>query len=125
MSGASREAPDGPGACLAPLLTAFARGDRHGAARSLLDVAAPRLAARLGDEHHLAHVLSNAAWAPLVGHRRAAIGPEERIGDAARMRIEVETEAGDHVAYLASARHDGSTGAWRLTGLVREELASG
>lgn len=106
------------------MLSAFARGDRHEAARALLDVAAPRLATRLGDEDHLAHVLDNPAWAPLVGHRSADVGPEERIGDAARLRIEVRTERGDRAAYLASARQDVG-GAWRLTGLVREELASG
>jgi hypothetical protein len=105
------------------VLSAFARGDRREAARALLDVAAPRLAARLGDEKHLAHVLGNAAWAPLVGHRSADVGPEDRIGDAARLRVEVRTEHGASVAYLASARRD-ADGVWRFTGLVREELAS-
>jgi hypothetical protein len=109
---------------LAPVLSAFARGDLRAAARALLDVAAPRLAARLGDEDHLAHVLGNPAWAPLVGHRSAEVGPEERIGDAARLRIEVRSARGEPAAYLASARRDAG-GAWQVTGLVREELASG
>jgi hypothetical protein len=122
--------PDGPDAAaltarLDALLAAFAHGERAVAARALLEVAAPRLASRLGDEDHLAHVLANPAWAPLVGHRSARLGPVERIGDAARTRIEVDAADGTRAAYLASARRDAAADAWRLTGLVREELASG
>jgi hypothetical protein len=123
-------ATDGPDtaaltARLEALLAAFADGDRAVAATALLEVAAPRLAFRLGDEDHLAHVLANPAWAPLVGHRSARLGPVERLGDAARVRIVADAADGTRAAYLASARRDAAGDGWRLTGLVREELAAG
>jgi hypothetical protein len=107
------------------VLAAFASGDRAAAARALLAIAAPRLASRLGDEDHLAHVLANPAWSPLLGHRSARRERVERIGDAARVRIVVDAADGTRAGYLASARRDVSEDAWRLTGLVREELTAG
>lgn len=112
-------------ACLTPVLDAFASGDAHHAATALLAAADPRLASKLGGVDHLVHLLANPAWAPLRGHRGAFVGASERIGATARTTVRVETSDGTWVAYLASLRRveDERGEAWRITGLVREELS--
>ena len=116
-----------PTGSLTRLLTAFQGGEAREAAEALLGLAAPRLTGKLGGAAHLTHLFANPAWAPLLGHRSARVAGLERIGDAARARIEVEAADGVRVAYLASLRRepdDVVDPAWRLTGLVREELAA-
>lgn len=116
----------GPTVPLTRLLTAFQGGEAHAAADALMRVAAPRLTGKLRGATHLTHLFANPAWAPLLGHRSARVGDLERIGHAARARIEVEAADGARVAYLASltrAPDDAADPVWRLTGLVREELA--
>lgn len=111
---------------LTRLLTSFRAGAARPAADALLRVADPRMTAKLGGTEHLTHLLQNPAWAPLLGHRAARVAGLERIGDAARARIEVEAADGTRMAYLASLRRaadDAGDRPWRLTGLVREELA--
>lgn len=116
----------GPAAVLTRLLASFRGGEARPAADALLRVASSRLAGKLGGSAHLTHLFANPAWAPLLGHRSARVDGLDRIGDAARARIEVEAADGARVAYLASLRRvpgDAVEPAWRLTGLVREELA--
>jgi hypothetical protein len=120
---ADERGPTGP---LTRLLTAFQGGEARAAADVLLRVADPKMTGKVGGAAHLAHLFTNPAWAPLLGHRSARVGGVERIGDAARARIEVEAADGARVAYLASLRRAPEAEAdvaWRLTGLVREELA--
>jgi len=125
-----------PGELLASLLRRFAEADDpHAPATALLSVAAPRFASRAGDAEHLAHLFGNAAWAPLLGHAAAEIGELEVLDDAARATLHVRAADGTTVSYLASLRrnalpdarhHDSGAGAgavWRVTGLVRSELA--
>lgn len=115
-----------PTELLTRLLARFRAGEARPAADALLRVADPRMTGKLGGVDHLTHLFANAAWAPLLGHRAARVGGLERIGDAARARVEVEAADGARVAYLASLRRapgDAADRAWRLTGLVREELA--
>ncbi len=112
-----------PTALVRRLLAAFEQGDAGRAAAALLRVADASMAGRLGGEAHLVHVLGNPAWAPLLGHRASRLGPVQRIDRAARVRLEVDTPSGARVGYLASLRRTEPDGPWRLTGLVREELA--
>lgn len=123
---ADRTAARDPAETLRRLLATFEDGEARPAAEALLRVAAPRLAGKLGGAAHLTHLFTNPAWAPLLGHRAARLGALERIHDAARARIEVEAADGTRVVFLASLRRapdDAADPAWRLTGLVREELA--
>lgn len=125
-----------PRELLEALLSRFARAsDPLDPARALLSVATPRFASRAGDVTHLAHLFGNAAWAPLMGHAAARIGEVQVLDDAARARITVRAADDTTVSYLASLRRDdpgddqgddqgASAGAaWRVTGLVRSELA--
>jgi len=135
-----------PGELLASLLRRFAEADDpHAPATALLSVAAPRFASRAGDAEHLAHLFGNAAWAPLLGHAAAEIGEVEVLDDAARATVRVRAADGTTVSYLAPLRRgvpagppgdgpgdgsapdgsatDGSAAVWRVTGLVRSELA--
>ena len=145
--------PDGdPRALLEALLLRFAQAsDPREPATALLSVAAPRFASRAGDAEHLAHLFGNAAWAPLLGHAAAETGEVEVLDDAARATVRVRAADGTTVSYLASLRRgvpagppgdgsapdgsatdgsaadgsvaDGSAAVWRVTGLVRSELA--
>lgn len=131
--------PDGdPRALLDALLASFAGADGpHEPARALLSVASPRFASRVGDATHLAHLFGNAAWAPLLGHAAAEACEIAILGDAARATLRVRAADGTTVSYLASLRREelredacddareGEDGGpcWRLTGLVRSELA--
>ena len=144
--------PDGdPRALLEALLLRFAQAsDPREPATALLSVAAPRFASRAGDAEHLAHLFGNAAWAPLLGHASAEIRELEVLDDAARATVRVRAADGTTVSYLASLRRgvpagprrgdpgdgsapdgsatdgsaaDGSVAVWRVTGLVRSELA--
>ena len=125
-----------PRELLEALLRRFAEADDpHAPATVLLSVATPRFASRAGDAEHLAHLFGNAAWAPLLGHAAAEIGELEVLDDAARATLHVRAADGATVSYLASLRRDaldearrdgygaGAGAAWRVTGLVRSELA--
>lgn len=96
--------------------------DAATAAEALAAVAAPRFLGRVGGERHLARLLDvHPAYVPLVGHAGVAFDACERIDDAARLGFAVRDAAGDAAPYLLSMvrREDG----WRVTGLVRRELA--
>lgn len=125
-----------PRKLLEALLTRFAdASDPRDPARALLAVASPRFASRAGDATHLAHLFGNAAWAPLIGHASAQIGEVAVLDDAARVTIVVRAADGTTASYLASLRRDeaaeaerddqadGAGDVWRVTGLVRSELA--
>ncbi len=125
-----------PRELLQALLTRFRdASDPRDPARALLAVASSRFASRAGDATHLAHLFGNAAWAPLLGHASAEVGEIEVLDDAARATILVRAADGATVSYLASLRRDepaearrddqadGGGAVWRVTGLVRSELA--
>lgn len=106
--------------------------DASEAAASVLDRASDAFAAEAGPHEHLAYLLTNAAYAPLVAHARAEVDSLDRIGDAARVAFTVHGRDGTVAAYLLSLvtraperAAGGSAGvlepSWRITGLVRRE----
>lgn len=89
-------------------------------------MATARFLGRVGGADHLARLLANPAYGPLVGHRDARLRPAGRIDDAARVAFSVRARDGVRAEYLLSMvlRPAGMEGraSWRLTGLVRREL---
>lgn len=113
-----------PEALLARLLEPLAAGDVERAAAKLHAAATPRFRSRVGSPADLARHLRNPLNAPLLGHAEAVPGEPERIADAARQRVAVVTPEGERAAYLLSSKRD-EDGNWRVSGLVREEVALG
>ncbi len=114
----------GPDALLAELLAALRSGNGPGAA-ALWAALTPRAREPLGDVEGARRVLGNELLGPLVGHERADVAPWEHRGDAARTHVRVVGPAGGPGAlYLVSARCD-ADGAWRMTGLRRDDLPWG
>jgi hypothetical protein len=115
--------PD-PRALLQEVLAAF-----HGAhdpgvpAARLWEVATPRFRSRLRGPEHLTDLLGNPAWAPLLGHARAEVETLDAIEGAARATLRIEARDGTVVRYLASLARDAEGTTWRISGLVRAELA--
>lgn len=117
---------------LATLLAAFRSND--GAddppdpsvpAARLWEASTARFRSKLGGPGHLADLFGNPAWAPLLGHRSATVDDVRVIEDAARAEVLVHAHDGAAVRYLASLvrTSDPADPAWRLSGLVRAELA--
>ena len=100
-------------------------------AERLWTEAAPRFRSRLGGPEHLAHLFGNPAWAPLMGHASAEIEAWDELDGAARATVRVVASDGAVVRYVASLSRprgggDGSQSSesdWRISGLVRAELA--
>ena len=114
----------GPDALLAQLLAALRSGSGPGAA-ALWAALTPRARGPLGDVEGARRALGNELLGPLVGHERADVAPWEHRGDAARTHVRVVGPAGGPGGlYLVSARRD-ADGAWRLTGLRRDDLPWG
>ncbi len=115
--------PD-PQALLQEVLAAFHRArDPDAPAARLWQVATPRFRSRLGGPEHLADLFGNPAWAPLLGHASAEIEDFDAIEGAARATLRVEARDGTVVRYLASLARDADGTTWRISGLVRAELA--
>jgi hypothetical protein len=113
-----------PRALLDAVLAAFRDGDDPATpAARLWDVATPRFRSRLRGPEHLADLFANPAWAPLLGHRSADVESFDAIDGAARAALRVEARDGTVVRYLASLARDADGGSWRVSGLVRAELA--
>ena len=119
-----------PGAMLAALLAAL-RSGRDAGAGALWSALTPRARGPLGDVDGARRALGNELLAPLVAHTSAAVEPWELRGDIARTHLRVVGDSArapagqDTVAlYLVSARRD-AAGAWRLTGLRRDDLPWG
>lgn len=124
-------------AFLAELLAPFGEVDeaagsavRAAPATALWDVATPRFRSKLGGPEHLADLLGNPAWGPLVGHRSVDIAGVHVIDDAARAEATVTAGDGTTVRYLvslvrspATGDGEGGTPTWRVSGLVRAELS--
>jgi hypothetical protein len=117
------EASSGPERLLADVLTALRNGPDDGAA-ALWSALAPRARAPLGDPANARRALANELLAPLVGHARADVEAWDRLGDAARTRVAVSGGPGGTATYLVSARRGGD-GAWRISGLRRDDLPWG
>ena len=94
-------------------------------AARLWEASTPRFRSKLGGPGHLADLFGNPAWAPLLGHRAATVDDVRVIEDAARAEVLVQPHDGAEVRYLASLvrSSDPADRAWRLSGLVRAELA--
>jgi len=108
-------------ALLAQLLAALRSGREPGAA-ALWAALTPRAREPLGNVEGARRALANELLGPLVGHERADVAPWEHRGDAARTHVRVvEPAGGPGALYLVSARRD-ADGAWRLTGLRRDDL---
>jgi len=112
------------------LLAALTSGRDAGAA-ALWAALTPRARGPLGDVAGARRALGNELLAPLVAHTSADADPWELRGDVARTHLRVvgdpAREASDHATtalYLVSARRD-ADGAWRLTGLRRDDLPWG
>ena len=119
-----RTSADDPAAMLGYLLAALRSGRDAGAA-ALWAALTPRAREPLGDVEGARRALGNELLGPLVGHERADVAPWEHRGDAARTHVRVVGPAGGPGAlYLVSARCD-ADGAWRLTGLRRDDLPWG
>jgi hypothetical protein len=115
---------DGAAALLDRLLIALRSGSEAGAA-TLWAALTARARGPLGDVEGAHRALRNELLGPLVGHERADVAPWEHRGDAARTHVRVVGAAGGPVAlYLVSARRE-ADGAWRLTGLRRDDLPWG
>jgi hypothetical protein len=109
-----------PERLLAELLTAFV--DPAGAAAALYPLLAPRMRASIGTQTDLERTLANTLFAPLVGGD-GEIGEIEVLGGAARVRVAVDDGSARGAPYLFSLAREGAdrSGAWRITGLVRED----
>jgi len=113
-----------PEALLQEVLAAFHRARDPGApAARLWEVATPRFRSRLRGPEHLADLFGNPAWAPLLGHERAEVESIDAIEGAARATLRVAGRDGTAVRYLASLARDADGTTWRISGLVRAELA--
>jgi len=112
--------PAGPEALWAGVLAALRQGVEPGGA-ALWDALTPRARAPLGEPEAARRALRQGVLAPLVGHERAATAPWARRGDAARAQVEVDGGAAGPALFTVSARLGGD-GAWRLSGLRREDL---
>lgn len=104
------------------LLDVFAAAsDTNAPAEALFGVASGRFAGSLGSVEHLADVLRNPVWAPLLRHAASSLHTSERLGDAVRIHVDVVPSDGAHVtSYLVSLRVVTIENAarWRVTGLV-------
>jgi hypothetical protein len=118
----SGDAP-GPEPLLVDVLTALRTGPEAGAA-ALWSALTPRARAPLGDPAGTKRALGNELLAPLVGHALAEVEAWDRRADVARTRVTVSGGPGGAAAYLVSARY-GDDGAWRLSGLRRDDLPWG
>ncbi|MEX2500838.1 MAG: hypothetical protein WD336_00565 [Trueperaceae bacterium] len=115
--------PDGPSTPIVAVLNATAATrDPDGAAALLASWSTDRLIIRAGGVRHLARALSNPALGPLLGHAGYRVASLERIGGAARVRVEVRTWDDGVATFLASTRW--TERGWRLTGLAREEAGA-
>ena len=113
-----------PQALLQDVLVTFRAGsDPAAPAARLWEVATPRFRSRLGGPEHLADLFGNPAWAPLLGHASAEVEGFDAIEGAARATLRVEARDGTVVRYLASLARDADGTTWRISGLVRSELA--
>ena len=110
----------GPEPLLEGVLAALRTGPDAGAA-ALWSALTPRARAPLGDPATARRTLANELLAPLVEHARAEVAAWDRRDDVARTRIAVSGGPGGTAAYLISARR-GHDGAWRLSGLRRDDL---
>jgi hypothetical protein len=110
----------GPEPLLEGVLAALRTGQDAGAA-ALWSALTPRARAPLGDPAGARRTLANELLAPLVGHTRAEVEAWDRRDDVARARIAVSGGPGGTGSYLISARR-GDDGAWRLSGLRRDDL---
>jgi hypothetical protein len=116
-------AATGPEPLLAALLMALRTSVDAGAA-ALWSALTPRARAPLGDPAGTRRALANEWLAPLVGHERAELEAWDRRGDVARTRVTVSGGPGGPATFLVSARR-GDDGAWRLSGLRRDDLPWG
>jgi len=111
-----------PEALAEAVLAAFGETrDPAGPASVLFGVASGRFAGSLGSPEHLADVLTNPVWRPLLGHAACAFQAFERLGDAVRVQVDVTPHEGVGVtSYLLSMRAMETEGVsrWRVTGLV-------
>lgn len=111
-------------ALLEELLEVFRAGETpEPPAAFLWQAATPRFRARLGGPDHLAQLFVNPAWAPLLGHASSDVEAFETIEGAARATLRIDPEDGATVRYLASLARDADGATWRISGLVRAELA--
>jgi hypothetical protein len=101
------------------LLAAMRRGREEGGS-VLYTLMTERARAPLADPVGAARALGNELLAPLVGHLAHEREPWEWLPGVARTRFRVTGEAGP-ATYLISAREQ-ADGAWRITGLRRDDL---
>jgi hypothetical protein len=108
-------------AVVAAFLAACGRSPERAAA-VLWAFAGERLRRSAGDPSHLARLLANDLFRPLLEHAEVAFEPLERIEHAARQVVEVEADDGQRVRFLfalSRARHGEFEGCWLVSGLER------
>jgi hypothetical protein len=119
---------EGPEPLLDALLAALREGPEEGA-EALWTALTPRARAPLGDLAGTRRALANELLGPLVGHTQAEVAEWERADGVARTRVSVSGAAKGPVdgaaaataTFLVSTRRE-PDGAWRLSGLRRDDL---
>jgi hypothetical protein len=101
---------------------AACRSSPESAATVLWAFAGERLRRSADDPGHLARLLANDLFRPLLEHTEVTFDPLERIEQAARQVVEVEAADGQRVRYLfalSRARRGELEGCWLVSGLER------
>jgi hypothetical protein len=135
---------EGPEQLVDDVLAALREGLETGA-DALWAALTPRARGPLGDLAGTRRALTNELLSPLVAHTQARVADWERAEGVARTRVSVrrgpgatseaaverasggaadgarEADADSAVTYLLSARRE-ADGAWRITGLRRDDL---
>lgn len=111
---------DGPEPLVEALLAALRDGLDAGAT-ALWAALTPRARAPLVDLDGVRRALANELLSPLVGHAWAQVGAWERADGVARTRVSVRGADDEAATYLLSSRRE-ADGAWRISGLRRDDL---
>lgn len=111
-----------PDALLRTLLSALQAGVEDGAP-ALWKALSDRARGPLGGVEGVTRALQNPLWAPLLLHERNEIEPWDVLPGAARTHVRVFHEMGS-VIYLVACKQD-AHGAWRISGLTRDDMPWG
>lgn len=113
--------PLSPDETVRTVLAAMKEGATAGA-RALWQVGAARLHRSLRSEEHLAQVLTNDLFAPLLNHERATLLAPQFIANTARLELILQLQGGQARYLIAMVRpgQGDMAGHWLVSGIERE-----